>query len=89
MEPIVSSLFREALATALALALPVVVSVAVVGVVIGVLQTIVQVQDQNVSFAPKLAVVALLTMVAGPAALASLDSLLTDIIAALPRLAHA
>jgi flagellar biosynthetic protein FliQ len=89
MEGLALSIFHEALRTAVMLMLPVVGAVALVGIVIGIIQTIVQVQDQNVSFAPKIAVVAVLALVAGPVGLAALQALLADAVALLPRLANA
>ncbi|MBC5824904.1 MAG: flagellar biosynthetic protein FliQ [Candidatus Eremiobacteraeota bacterium] len=81
------SLYLHALQTALLIALPVVVLVAVIGVAVGLLQTVFQVQDQNVSFAPKLLGVAFLVAAAGAPALELLRKLLLNIMAALPRLA--
>lgn len=82
------ALFTEALKTAAIVALPVVCGVAVLGVVIGLVQTIVQVQDQNVAFAPKLAAVAGIVAIFGPAALGLLSRLLETAAEAMPRLAH-
>jgi len=89
MEALAVGLMSASLKVALLLALPLVIAVAVVGVLMGALQTIVQVQDQNVAFAPKLGIVALAVWVAGPAAVGVLVELLADAIASLPRLAHA
>ena len=83
------ALFHRALLTAVLLMLPVVGAVALVGVLMGIVQTIVQIQDQNVAFAPKIALVAVLVILAGPTALSALRSLFTDAIALLPLLAHA
>jgi len=88
MGTIALTLFTDALRDAAILALPVVGAVAAIGVVVGMIQTIVQVQDQNVSFAPKLAAVALIVGASGPAALELLRELLVASAAALPRLAH-
>ena len=83
------SLFTAALKTALELALPIVGVVAGVGVLIGVAQTVVQVQDQNVSFAPKLVAVALVVAAGGSTALGLLRQLFDTAIAALVHIAHA
>lgn len=88
MESVAVSLMKEALQTAALIALPAVIAVALVGVVIGILQTLVQVQDQNVAFAPKLAAVALLASFAGPVAFAMLRTLLIVAIRTLPELAR-
>ncbi len=53
-------LYGLALQTALVLALPVVAAVAVLGVAVALVQTVVGIQDQNVSFGPKIIAVALL-----------------------------
>jgi type III secretory pathway component EscS len=68
------------------LTVPIVGAVAIVGVVTGAIQTVVQVQDQNISFLPKLLVVALLVSVAGVAALAMLIRLFEIGAASVPRL---
>lgn len=89
MHDIALGLFAESLRTALALLLPAIVIVAAVGVIVGLVQTIVQVQDQNVAFAPKVVAIALLAALAGPAALEILLQLLSHVVALLPRIAHA
>ena len=89
MESIALTLFAAALKDAALLALPVVGVVAIIGVVLGIVQTVVQVQDQNVVFAPKLAAVACMIAAMGPAGLDALRALFTLTIHLLPRLAHA
>jgi flagellar biosynthesis protein FliQ len=86
MEATVVRLFVAALQVALVLAVPLVATVALIGIAVGVLQTVVQVQDQNVSFLPKLVAVAALLTIAGAAGLGLLVHLMTDAIAALPRM---
>jgi len=88
MDHVALTLLTTALKDAALLSLPVVCAVAAIGVVFGMLQTIAQVQDQNVAFAPKLAAVAVLTAASGPAALDVLRDLFLQAVAALPRLAH-
>jgi flagellar biosynthesis protein FliQ len=88
METVALTLYAAALKDAALLALPIVGAVAAVGVVVGILQTIVQVQDQNVAFAPKLAAVALIIAAGGPAALDVLRQLLLLALHTLPRLAQ-
>jgi flagellar biosynthetic protein FliQ len=89
MERVALSLFVAALKSAAVLSLPVVCVVAAVGIMVGVVQTVVSVQDQNVSFAPKLAAVALLIAAGGPPAFTILRNLLATAIAALPHIARA
>lgn len=80
-------LLTRALETAALLTLPLVALVAVIGVVVGLVQTIVQIQDQNVSFLPKLAAVVFIAAVAAGPALALLRNLFAAAAASLPRLA--
>lgn len=87
MEQTALTLFTAALKDAVLLSLPIVGAVALIGVVIGMLQTIAQVQDQNVAFAPKLAGVAAIVAASGPAALELLRELLVMAVAAVPGLA--
>jgi flagellar biosynthesis protein FliQ len=79
----------EALRSTAIIALPAVLVVAVVGVAVGIAQAVIQVQDQNVAFAPKLAAVAVLAWCVGPLAFDIIRALLVTSIEALPALAHA
>jgi flagellar biosynthesis protein FliQ len=73
--------------TALALAMPVVVTVGCVGVIVSLAQTLVGIQDQNLSFGPKIAALALMLAVGAAPAVTALARLLLSAIAAVPRLA--
>jgi flagellar biosynthetic protein FliQ len=86
MEHTAAHLLTRALQTIVLIAVPVVAAVAFIGVITGAVQTIVQVQDQNVSFLPKLLVVALLIALAGLPALTLLVQLLRAVAIAVPRL---
>jgi flagellar biosynthesis protein FliQ len=79
-------MLAKALETAMLLCLPMVAAVAVTGIVMGMVQTIVQIQDQNVAFLPKLVVVALLSAIGGAQALALLIELFHGIAAGALRL---
>jgi flagellar biosynthesis protein FliQ len=81
------SLYIQTMQTSLTLAIPVVAVIGCVGVIVSLAQTIVGIQDQNISFGPK--IVALAAMIAfwGSAAFVLLARLLLAVIAALPRLA--
>ncbi len=57
---------RQGLVLAVVLSLPFVGVALVVGLVVSVLQAATQVQEQTLSFAPKLAAVALMLVVLGP-----------------------
>ena len=86
MEGIALTLYAAALKDAALLSLPIVGVVAAIGVVVGIVQTVVQVQDQNVAFAPKLIAVAVIVGAGGPAGLESLRELFDLVVQALPHL---
>jgi flagellar biosynthetic protein FliQ len=86
MEETAVRLFVMALEVALLLAVPLVAVVALVGIVIGVLQTVVQVQDQNVSFLPKLMAIAAVLSLGGATGLSLLARLMVNALAALPKM---
>jgi len=87
MTDVASSLYIQTVQTALALAIPVVVAVGCVGVVVSLAQTLVGIQDQNLSFGPKIAVVAAMLAIGASPALTLLERLLLAAVAALPHLA--
>ncbi|HZV78159.1 MAG TPA: flagellar biosynthetic protein FliQ [Candidatus Binatus sp.] len=86
MESTATHLLMRALQTIILIAIPCVAAVAVTGILTGAVQTIVQVQDQNVAFLPKLLVVALLIALAGLPALMLLVQLLHAVASALPTM---
>lgn len=86
MSQAVIDLYTRALETAALLALPVIAVIGVIGVIVGLAQTITGIQDQNLSFGPKIAVVMLLAVINGPFALSLLGDLLRASIQALPHL---
>ena len=88
MSAAAQSLFVAAMQTAALIAMPAVALVATIGVAVGIVQTIVQVQDQNISFFPKLTAIAWAAVVFGPAALALLVDLFETAARALPPLAR-
>ncbi|MDQ6781432.1 MAG: flagellar biosynthetic protein FliQ [Candidatus Eremiobacteraeota bacterium] len=77
-------LLQQSFAATLVLVLPMLALVGGAGVLVGVLQTLFQVQDQNVAFIPKVVLLAGLLWVAGPMALASLVLLLQTAARAFP-----
>jgi flagellar biosynthesis protein FliQ len=89
MPAIAQSLFVAAMQTAALIAMPAVALVGCIGIGVGIVQTVVQVQDQNVSFFPKLTAVAWAAAVFGPAAFAALVELFEVVARALPALARA
>ena len=81
-----ADLLQQAFVATLMLAFPLLVLVGAAGVIVGVLQTLFQVQDQNVAFLPKVMLLAGLLWVGGPAALAVLVILLQTVTHAFPAL---
>jgi flagellar biosynthetic protein FliQ len=59
-------LARQALSTALIIGSPVLLVGVVVGLVIGLLQALTQIQDQTISFVPKIATMALVLVICLP-----------------------
>ena len=80
-------LYGLALQTAMVLALPVVAAVACVGIVVSLVQTVLGIQDQNISFGPKIIAVAVMVGIGGLPGMAMLARLLLVAIASLPRIA--
>jgi flagellar biosynthesis protein FliQ len=81
------SLYIQTMQTSLTLAIPVVAVIGCVGVIVSLAQTIVGIQDQNISFGPKIVALAAMIAFGGSAAFVLLARLLLAVIAALPRLA--
>ena len=89
MPDIAQSLFATAMQIAALIVMPAVALVACIGIAVGIVQTVVQIQDQNVSFFPKLVAIAGAAVMLGPAALAALVDLFQIVARALPALARA
>ncbi len=87
MSGVLLELWMRALLTTVLLALPLVGLTAAAGVAVGLLQTVLGIQDQNLSFGPKIAAMAGALAVGGAAALALIEALLVAAAAALPRVA--
>jgi flagellar biosynthetic protein FliQ len=87
MSGIFVDLFMRALLTTALLALPLVGLTAAAGVAVGLLQTILGIQDQNLSFGPKIAALAGALALGGMTALGLIEALLVAAAAALPRVA--
>jgi flagellar biosynthesis protein FliQ len=86
MMDLLMRLYGLAMQTALTLSIPVVAAIACIGVIVSFAQTVVGIQDQNISFGPKIAAGALILAIGGPAAMAVLAQLLRSAIESLPRL---
>ena len=65
----IMSVVREGLLLAAMLSLPVLLACLVTGAIVSLVQAVTQVQDQAVSFVPKLLVVAIVLAAGGPTAL--------------------
>ena len=87
MTDVANSLYIQTMQTALALVIPVVVVVGLVGVFVSLAQTVVGIQDQNLSFGPKIVALAMILAAGASPAVALLAHLLRAAIAALPHLA--
>ena len=79
--------YTSAMLTALLLTLPFVGAIGAVGVVTSLAQSMLGIQDQNISFGPKIAVAAACIVLGGPLALAMLERLFLSAIGSLPHIA--
>jgi flagellar biosynthesis protein FliQ len=82
----VVELSTQALELALRVALPLLLVGLVVGVVVSVFQAVTQIQEQTLSFIPKILALAGVLIVAGPWMLNQLLSYTTDLWASIPQL---
>lgn len=76
----------RALWMAFVLSGPVLIALLVVGLVIGILQAATSVNESSVAFIPKLLVIAVVLLVAGPVSLALFVDYLREVIMDLPEL---
>jgi flagellar biosynthetic protein FliQ len=74
----------KALWMAFVLSGPVLIALLVVGLIIGILQAATSVNESSVAFIPKLLVIALVLVVAGPVSLALFVDYLREVIMELP-----
>jgi flagellar biosynthetic protein FliQ len=74
-----ASLFHQAAWTAILAALPILVAAMVVGLAVGILQTATSIQEQTLSFVPKILVVILTAILLGPAVFRSVLRLAVDV----------
>ena len=77
-------LVYQALRMVAVLAGPVLMALLVVGLIIGILQAATSVNESSVAFIPKLLVIALVLLVAGPVSLALFVDYLREVIMELP-----
>ena len=81
------ALYVLAMTVTLELAMPVILAVAVTGVAASLIQTAFGIQDQNIAFAPKIAVLAFLLVAFGAQALSMVLHMFSAVLLSLPRLA--
>jgi flagellar biosynthesis protein FliQ len=77
-------LVRQALWTTLIIASPVLISALIVGLAIGLLQSIMQIQEQSVSFVPKLVVMFLVLSASLPWLLSRMVHYTNELIGGIP-----
>lgn len=83
---VVVELLQRALSTVLTVGGPLLLAALVVGVVVSLLQAVTQVQEQSLTFIPKLVVVALVFMVTLPWMMRSMVSFTVQLLRGLPGL---
>lgn len=81
-------LIRHALMLSLTVAAPLLLTALVVGVIVGLLQAITQLQEQTLTFLPKLAAIALVFVITLPWAIARMVEYLAGVMRSLPTLAQ-
>lgn len=77
---------REALTMALIIALPILIGGMLMGLIVSILQATTQIQEQSLSFIPKLVVVVLLMIILAPWIINIMVGFTTEIFAKLPEL---
>ncbi len=80
-------LIRHALLLALQVAAPLLLTALLVGVLVGLLQAVTQLQEQTLTFLPKLAAIALVFVITLPWAIQRLVEYLAGVLRSLPTLA--
>ena len=81
-------LIRHALMLSLSVAAPLLLTALVVGVLVGLLQAITQLQEQTLTFLPKLAAIALVFVITLPWAIARMVEYLATVLRSLPTMAQ-
>ena len=82
----VVELVFQALWMALVLSGPVLLGLLIVGLVIGILQAATQLNETTIAFVPKLIILVLVVLLAGPALLALFSDYLREIILRIPSI---
>jgi flagellar biosynthetic protein FliQ len=82
----VVSLVVDAMAVALKIALPVLLVALVVGLAVSIFQAVTQIQEQTLSFIPKVVAMAVVIVVAGPWMLGQIVSYTQNLYQSIPSL---
>ena len=85
-QDVVVSLTMDAISVAMKVAVPMLVAGLVVGLVVSVFQAVTQIQEQTLSFIPKILALAGVLIVLGPWMLNQLLSYTTDLWGSIPQL---
>lgn len=83
-----AELLRDAIGLALTLAAPMLIAALTVGVVVSLLQAVTQVQEQSLTFLPKLLVVTAVFLVTVPFMMRGLTEFMAKMLQALPSVAR-
>ena len=81
-------LARRAILLSLQLTLPILTLSLIIGVVVSLFQAVTQIQEQTLTFVPKLIVISLALIVAGPWMLHTLVQFTSTMFASLPHAIH-
>lgn len=76
----------RALSMAFVLCGPILISLLIVGLIIGIIQAATSVNESSVAFIPKLVVIAVVMLIAGPVSLAIFVDYLREVIQELPEI---
>lgn len=80
MDGSMAALFSNAVWTAIGAALPILAAAMLVGLLIGILQTATSIQEQTLSFVPKILVVILTALFLGPTLFRPIWKMATDVL---------
>jgi flagellar biosynthetic protein FliQ len=80
-------LIRRAIEVALLVSAPLLVTALVVGIVVSLIQAVTQIQEQTLTFIPKLLLIALVFVITLPWMMGTLIDYLTGVLRSLPTLA--
>ena len=85
-QDVVVSLTMDAISVAVKVAVPMLLAGLVVGLIVSVFQAVTQIQEQTLSFIPKIAGLAVVLVVAGPWMLGQLETYTVGLWASIPQM---